>query len=199
MIFSAYVFFCFSKVDASFAVLFLSQKNIDLFSVSGNILSSVSVGIVNKFALKEKETSWCAVAFPCGMSGVFLTQPVCLESLQSDDVVGCLVASVTAFCLEEHVLFISWFGEMKALRTLSSRDLLFFLFRTSLNAGSGLSASSGSCTATGCQLVQLRDIALLWLPKQSQIKVTIVVVFHNQRTKVVDIKLSLISGDYFKY
>lgn len=57
MIFSAYVFFCFSKVDASFAVLFLSQKNIDLFSVSGNILSSVSVGIVNKFALKEKETS----------------------------------------------------------------------------------------------------------------------------------------------
>lgn len=126
MIFSAYVFFCFSKVDASFAVLFLSQKNIDLFSVSGNILSSVSVGIVNKFALKEKETSWCAVAFPCGMSGLFLTQPVCLESLQSDDVVGCLVASVTAFWLEEHVLFISWFGEMKALRTLSSRDLLFF-------------------------------------------------------------------------
>lgn len=57
MIFSAYVFFCLSKVDASFAVLFLSQKNIDLFSVSGNILSGVSVGIVNKFALKEKETS----------------------------------------------------------------------------------------------------------------------------------------------
>ena len=53
------------------------------------------------YRLSGKILCRCAFAFPCGLSGLFFAQPVCLESLLSDDVVECLVASAPAFWLED--------------------------------------------------------------------------------------------------
>lgn len=52
--------------------------------------------------------------------------------------------------------------------------------------------SSGCCSVTRCNLVALREGTYLWLPKQSQIEVSIFTLLVSKNTKVVDIHFLLV-------